>query len=640
MLDGIRKAAQNWLGRIVLTIIMGILILSFAIWGIGDMLRVTGVNTVATVGGTEINVEQVRRAWLNSLEDLSNRARRRITSDEAKQLGLDRQVISRMVSEALLDQKAKALGLNVSEADVVASITSDRAFQGPDGKFDRLRFYDMLQRNGYSEAMFAVEQRKSLLRRQVAVGIAGEVEPPRALLDAAFRYASEQRTVSYFLLTPSMAGDIAAPDDAVLKDFYENRKFEFRAPEYRKVNLVTALPADLGIEITVTDDDLRAIYERGLAAGRFGTPAKRQAQQILIPDENEALAAALRAQTPGGFDAVLADRKIKPEDADLGLKTRSQIADPAIAAAIFALQEGGVSIPIKTGFGYALLRLVKIDPGTEQPFDAVKASLTDEARIDKLRRDSRIQSRLDEIQKKIEDARTNGKSLAEAAPLAGLSVKTIDALDAKGLDKTGVKVDLPGGDETQRAIFQSDIGLDNEALRLREGGLIWFEIAGVEAARDRPFDEVKADVLLRWKTEEAGKRLREKAEALVKRLDAGEDFGIVAADAGAESIETKITRSASSSLGQAGSTQAFAVPVGRSVSAATPEGGRLVIKVKDATAEAYDPTGPIGQNLRRQLSEQLGEDIVTQYIQKLQVEIGVTTNQRALQTAIGGGTAN
>ena len=270
----------------------------------------------------------------------------------------------------------------------------------------------------------------------------------------------------------------------------------------------------------------------------------------------------------------------------------------------------------------------------------MKASLADEARLDKLRRDSRIQSRLDDIQKKIEDARTNGKSLAEAAPLAGLSVKAIDALDAKGLDKAGVKVDLPGADETQRAIFQSDIGLDNEALRLREGGLVWFEIAGVESARDRPFDEVKAEVLLRWKTEEAAKRLREKAEALVKRLDAGEDFGIVASDTSVESIETKITRSASGSLGAAGSAQAFAVPVGRSVSAATPEGGRLVIRVKDASAKAFEPDSPVGQNLRRQLSEQLGEDIVTQYIQKLQVEIGATINQRALQSAIGGGTTN
>jgi peptidyl-prolyl cis-trans isomerase D len=636
MLDGIRKAAQNWLGRIVLVFIMSILILSFAVWGIGDMLRVTGQSTVATVGGVEIGVEQVRRTWQNALEDLSNRARRRITADEAKALGLDRQVITRLVSEAVLDQRAGKLGLNLPEASVVSAVTNDRTFAGADGKFDRMRFYELLRQNGLNEPAFFQEQKKSMLRRQIGVGIGGDLPPSKALLEAAHRFISEERTVDYFILPPSMAGDIPAPTDEALKEYYEGRKFEFRAPEYRKINIVAALPSELGVEITVTEADLKAIYDRGLLTGRWGAPARRQVQQVLFQNEGEAIAGALRAQT-GGFDALMTQRNVKPEDADLGLKSRAQYADPAIAAVAFALEEGAVSAPVRTNFGFAVLRLVKIDPGSEQPFDQVKDSLQDEARNDKIRRDPRIQTRLDDIQKKIEEARTAGKSLAEAVPAAGLKVQTIEAIDAKGLDKTGNRIEIPGGDETVRAIFQSDIGLDNEALRLRQGGLLWFEITNVESARDRPFEEVKADVALRWRTDEATKRLRAKADELIKRLDAGEDFGIVASDNSVEAVEAKVTRNNSGALGSTGAAQAFSVPVGKSASAATPEGGRLVLRVRAASTTPFDPATGVGAELNRQIAEQIGEDIVTQYIQKLQTELGASINQRALQTAIGGG---
>lgn len=635
MLDGIRKAAQNWLGRIVLVFIMSVLILSFAIWGIGDMLRTTGATTVAKVGSVDIGAEQVRRAWQNAIEDISNRARRRITTDEAKALGLDRQVVARLVSEALLDQRARSLGLNLPEDAVVSAVTTDRNFVGSDGKFDRNRFYELLRQNGFNEAAFFEEQRKSMLRRQIGASIGGEVPPPKALLDAAYRYIAEERTVDYLTLPPSVAGEIATPDDKVLQEFYDGRKFEFRAPEYRKISYVVALPSQLGIDLTVTEADLKAVYDRGLAAGRFGAPGKRQAQQILYPTEAEAMAAALKAQAMGGFDALLAERNVKPGDADLGMRARSQFSEPAIGAAVFALEEGAVSNPVKTAFGFAVLRLVKVEPGTEQPFEQVKDSLQDEARTEKVRRDARVQARLDDIQKKIEEAKTAGKSLAEAAPLAGLAVATIEAIDAKSLDRTGSRIDIPGGDETVRSIFQSDIGLDNEALRLRDGGLLWFEIAGVDAARDRPFDEVKPDVLVRWRTDEAARRLRVKAEELVRKLDEGADFGIVASENNAESIELKITRNAGGALGTTGAAQAFSVPVGKAASAATPEGGRLVLRVKSASSPEFDAKSGVGGQLLRQLSEQTGEDIVTQYIQKLQAETGVTTNQRALDSALG-----
>lgn len=638
MLDGIRKAANNWLGRIVLTVIMGILILSFAIWGIGDMLRVQGNTTVATVGKTVIDAEQVRRSYNQALEDLSQRTRSRITTEQAKAFGLDRQVLSRLISEAALDQKSKELGLALSDEEVARITMAEAAFKGANGQFDRARFYEVLRQNGMNEAMFFNEQKRSMLRREIGQAIAGDLAPSQTLIDAAYRYTSEERTLSYFVLPPSSLGELGPADEAALKEFYEGHKIDFRAPEYRKVTLLSVMPAETGVDLTITDADLRRVYDRGLAAGHFGTPAKREVLQILYPNEADAMAASLRASSGFSFEKLMEEKNIKPADANLGLKTRREFADAAIAEAAFTLEQGVVSKPIKSGFGYALIKVEKIDAGTEVPFETAKQNLTEAARAEKLRSDPKIQAKLDEIQKKIEEAKIAGKSLTEAAPLAGLTIRTIDALESAGKDKAGLPVTLPGGAETLKAIFQSDIGLDNEALHLREGGLVWFEIAGVESSRERSFDEVKPEVTLRWRAEDTSKRLAAKAADLTKRIDAGEDVAAVAKDVGAEVKSVKITRQAPGEVGATGGAQAFAVPVGKAASASlSAELGRVVMKVVEAKAAPLDPASGVGLQYKKQLGEQVSEDLVTQYILKVQSDLGATVNQKVLATAIGGG---
>jgi len=639
MLDGIRKAANNWLGRIVLIVIMSILILSFAIWGIGDMLRVQTNTVVASVGKTTIDAETVRRNYTTALEDLSQRARRRVTNDEARALGLDRQVLDRLISEAALDQNARDLGLHLADADVARITMAEPAFKGANGAFDRQVFYELLRRNGMNEAFFFAEQKRSLLRREIAEALGGDAVPSQTLMDAAYRFVSEQRTAKAITLTPAMLGALPAADDAALKAFYDNNKAQFRAPDYRKVVLLAAMPDALGIDLTVTDDDLRRVYERVLATGRLGTPEKRQVRQVLFADAAEASAAAEMLKAGTTFDALMDVRKVKPADADLGLKARSDFADPAIAAAAFALEDGAVSAPVKTAFGAALIQLVKIEKGTEIPFDIAKTTLAETAQADKLRTDPKVQARLDDIQKKVEEAKIAGKSLTEAAPLAGLAVAVIEAVDAAGRDKAGKAVALPGGEETLKAIYQSDIGLDNEALHPRTGGLVWFEIAAVEPARDRPFDEVKADVMLRWQADETARRLAARAGELVAKIDGGADVAAVAAEIGAEVKDVTVTRQNGGELGQTAASQAFAVAVGKATSASLGgDRGRVILKVLEAKAGPLDPSSGVGQQYLKQIGDQLEGDLVAQYIGQLKARYGATENARMLQTAIGGNT--
>ena len=201
MLRGLRKASSNWLGKAVMAAVVGFLVISFAIWGIGDIFRGFGRSTVAKIGRTEITVEQFRTLYNDRLQQYSRQAGRAIGPEQARQLGLDRLVIGQIVSEILLDERARVLGLSLSDSEVAKQITADPAFQGLNGQFDRARFEQVIRNAGFTEARFVAEQRRRLLRRELAGTIASGLSAPKALVEAASRYENEQRRSNSFCST-------------------------------------------------------------------------------------------------------------------------------------------------------------------------------------------------------------------------------------------------------------------------------------------------------------------------------------------------------------------------------------------------------------------------------------------------------
>ena len=159
MLRGIRKASSNWLGRAVMGVVLGLIAVSFAIWGIGDIFRGFGRSTVAKIGSTEITIDQFRQLYNDRLQQLSRQIGRPITPDQARLLNLDQQLAGQLVAEAAIDQRARQLRLNISDAAVAKQIMADANFKGPGGQFDRARFEAMIRQAGYNEPRYAPPSR-------------------------------------------------------------------------------------------------------------------------------------------------------------------------------------------------------------------------------------------------------------------------------------------------------------------------------------------------------------------------------------------------------------------------------------------------------------------------------------------------
>ena len=178
MLRGMRQASANWLGRIVMAVVLGAIAISFAIWGIGDIFRGFGRSTVAKIGSTEITIDQFRQLYLDRLQQLGRQLGRPITPEQARALGLDQRIVRQIFAEFVIDERVRSLRLSVSDAEIARRIMADPTFQGPNGKFDRAKFEALLRQAGYTEARYVAEQRRGVLRGQlIATVVGGEIVP-------------------------------------------------------------------------------------------------------------------------------------------------------------------------------------------------------------------------------------------------------------------------------------------------------------------------------------------------------------------------------------------------------------------------------------------------------------------------------
>ncbi len=632
MLRGIHKASSTWLGRGVMAIIMGGLVVSFAIWGIGDIFRGFGLSSALKIGKTEISIEQFRQFYNDRLQQLSRQAGRPITPDQARASGLDRQVLGQLVAETTLDEQAKALRLGMSNDEIASRITSDPSFRGTNGQFDRARFAAVIRDAGFTEGRFVEEQRRVMLRRQIALSLSGDMQVPAAAIETINRYQNEKRAIEYLTLGPAQAGDIPQPTPEQLSKYFEERKVVFRAPEYRKVTLLSMAAADLAKPDAVSDTDAKNYYE--LHKASYGTPERRELRQIVFPQADEAAAARERIVKGASFDDIAKARELKASDTDVGIVAKADIIDPAVADAAFALKSGETSEPIKGRFGTVLVQVGKIEPGTQKTYEEVAPKIKRELA------ENRAKTEMGNLRDKFEDERAAGSTLAEAAKKLGLKSRTIDAVDRSGRAPDGKAVaDLPKSPDVIAAAFTSDVGVDNDPLQL-PSGYLWYDVTGITPSRERSLDEVKDQVTQHWRDDEVGKRLQAKSDEMLGKLKAGTTLAQLATDNGLK-VETAVDLQRGKPGGFAPAKlveAAFKAPKDTPANATgDQETTRFILRVTETTDPKLDAASAAAKQITTTLQSSYADDIIGAYVTKLESDFGVTVNQQALTQIIGGG---
>ena len=626
MLTKLRDIGKTWIFKVF----MGLLVLSFALWGIADIFfGGFRSNSVATVGDADVTIEAFQRSYTLEVRAFQRQFGGQVTETQARALGLPDRVLGQLIAEAAMQAEADALRLGVSDEMLIELIASDPTFQSS-GRFDRARFVSLLRSNNMSEAGYVAAQRALEIRRQVAAAVNGGLVLPAAYTDALRAYRTEERSIKYLALGPAQAGDIGSPGEGEIAAFYEGHKAEWRAPEYRALSLVSMTPADLAKPEDVSEEDVRKRYESNKAS--YGSPETRRVRQIVFRDQAEAEAALARIKGGETFESLMASRNLTEADVNLGVVTKEKIIDPAIADAAFSLAPNQTSAVVTGRFGPTILSVTDVTPATLKTLDEVRDQIRTEIATRLAAADVAT------MRDAVEDARAGGETLSEIGAKHRLSVRTIAAVDQRGNGPDGAPIaDVPGSTALLAAAFESDIGIENDPLPIENNGVLWYEVTDVTASRDRPLAEVRDKVVEAWKKEAVAKKLEERAKTLADRVRRGtslDSIGDELALTAETATDLKRDTEPGGSLSPAMLIAAFSGPEGSvTVTAGKDDPSRAVLKVVSVSAPVAGSAADA--EAVAAVRRAFADDLFQQYINALQAQLGVRINQTTLQQSLG-----
>ncbi len=615
---------KNIFIKIVTFVLFGLLIASFAVWGIGDIFRgSTQARTVAEVGGEPILERDYTQALSREVNRISARLGGQLEMDQARAFGIPDQVLGQMISRALFDRKAAELGMLVTDDQIRRLIAQQDVFKNDLGAFDRVRFEQQLRRLGLSEGQYVATLRRDIVRQQLAGAVSEAVTAPRQLVEALYGYRNERRVAQYLLVRNDSITDLAAPSEPALEAFHKEFSERFMAPERRAVTLVQLRAAELATESAVSEARLREEFETRF--DDFVTPEKRSLVQIVFPDEAQARDAKTRLNGGASFAAVAEEMTGAPP-VDLGAMEIDALP-PGLAEPAFALSEGAVSAPVESMLGWHILRVVEVEPRQEPTFEEVREKLAEDVAM-QIAIDSMVS-----IANQLDDELAAGASLDEVARTLNLTARRIEVIDRRGRDAAGELVAGLPADRFLELAFNTETGRESLLTETATRDYFILRVDGVTPAQLRPLDAVRTEVTELWRGAQRAKLAREKAEALAERIRAGNEFEAIAAEAGLTVARTKpVTRfetAAASTPSPALAAKLFQI-VGGEVTTATAAEGHLVAELIEVVAA--DPLGDPDAlaTVRESLVGALQNELLEQFMATMRGEYGVEIKQQAL----------
>ncbi len=623
MLQQMRAFSKSWIASVFL----GVLALSFGVWGIADIFRGGTDTSLATVGNTTIDSQSFTRDLGNIRRNFARNGTGQLSP--AKDLALAHAALQHEINNVALDNSANELGLVTTDGQVSSTIRNIDAFHGPLGGFDENTFRQALSRISYTEVGFVAEIRRELTRDQLVRAGTSAFLLPAGYVQAVFSYLNERRAVQYLLLPAEAAGPIPPPSDQTLLAFVKAHPNQFSSPEYREFTYATISPDDVENQVQVTDAQLHETYE--LRKDTYVVPEKRDIQRINFADEASAKAARAKIDAGAKFEDIAASRGMSPADLNLGTLTQADLGSQGPPA--FALPVGGISQPVKYTFGWSLLRVTKIVPGKTTTFDEAKAAIKDE-----LTKQLAV-SRVEDILNAFEDARNAGDDLAEAAKKAGMRVVHVADTDAHGYAPNGTKADVPANNEFLEQVFKSDVGNEGDPFSTQDGHHYVLKVDGVVPPKLKPLDAVRAQATAAWIASQRLARLESKAAALANEANSAKELAAIAAQyhVALQSSRALVRDTPTPVFNQELITKIFSSAPGKSVFGAAVDGSSyIVVRI---TGVAHPPT-PLGDPRYRRfaqlLGDQAGSDIQEVMSAAARAKQGVTINQQQVDRVIGG----
>jgi peptidyl-prolyl cis-trans isomerase D len=525
MLQQIRDKITGWFAIVFLSAIA----IVFIFWGIQFESSVSVA--AATVNGEKIPVEEVRRAWQERQTELQQTTRDELPPDVVKQ-GQE-QLVNEFIRRELMVQRAGEFGYRISDRELAEALAGIPALQ-VDGQFSRDRYAALLRSQGRSEADFEAELRRDLEINQLRNAVAASAFALPGEIRRRVELMGETRDVQLVVLPAEQfaAAVTFTPEEVAAR--YSKGEADFRTPESVSLQFVRLSLGDVAAGVEVTEESLRAYYEQ-VAAERYVATERRRARHVLVESGSDDAAAlakaealAKRARDGEDFASLAAqnsdDPGSKSQGGDLGWSTRESFVAP-FADALFAMQAGEIRGPVRTQFGYHVIKLEEIEAGHQRSLDEVRGELEADYRND------RAQAAFYERSQQLADeAFASLDSLEPVAQKLGLPLQQVATF-------TRQEGGEPLGNDRKliEAAFSAEVleaRQNSPAISVGDDAVVVLRVTEHRPASQRPLEEVRAQVEASLRAERAQQAAEAAAKAASARLSAGESLAAVAADLG------------------------------------------------------------------------------------------------------------
>ena len=518
MLQAMRNKAGSWIVKILFAGFIALIVLSFAIWGIGDVFHGGGPDqTVAEVDGAPISVNDVDRTLRREVDALRRFGGGALSVEQAVALGLHHQVLASMVDDALIDREAGALGLALPDSYIAAWTREQPAFRDPvTGRFDRQTFLSVLASNQLSEAAYVAGQKRQIVRDWVQTGVQLGAAVPRSQAEALVLYRQEQRVADSVSLPFDAVTDVGTPTPQDLQAYHRDNPAAFTAPEYRRLTVLAITPEDLVDEVVVPDADVAQEYE--VRRREFIEPERRSFLQAVVTDEEEAQRIAEAAQGRDvGLNAAVAAEAPEVQLIELDSMTSNEMLAPELAEAGFALPVGAVSDPVESPFGWHVLEVTAVQEGVVRPLSEVRTEVE---------RDLKLRAAGDvafELSQTMLDELARGVPLETVADTLNLPLRRVSVVRAGTTPDGEEPTDLPAPAEVTEVAFALGVGQESD-LEEADGDIFFIvRVDEVVAPTLRPLADVEAAVRDDWAAAQRRDAARTAAEQVADRLRAGDE---------------------------------------------------------------------------------------------------------------------
>jgi len=523
MLQNIRDNAQGWIAWVIVILIS----IPFALWGIHEYMQPKADVIVAEVNDVEIlqrefqrNVQQRRqqlRAMLKQDVDLS------FMDAQIKQTTLEQ-----MIEEEILVQSALQAGMRVGDALLAERIHQFPMFQDQ-GQFSQKRYEEALHYQGLNPALFEQQIRRMVLTEQLQQGLFASALVTAYDSKVKARLKNQQRAVSYLIIPSEHVKDQVTVDETEIETYYTEHQTQFMTPEKVSIEYVTLSKESLAQAQSIDEDRLKQFYQERLA--HFTTPAKVHARHILLETDPEASATEIQAaeqhaqelltklEAGAHFETLAQEFSDDPTTAkqggDLGwfqLGSGEQIK--AIEESVAELEEGEISTPVKSQFGYHLIQLIERQPEVTQPFEAVKAELKETLQIEQA--DSEFYSQLEQFSNL---AFEHPNSLEVLADSLNLTIHTTEPFTQAQQPED--EDSILAHQQILEAAFSEPVlkeGFNSEVIEIGEQQVVVLRVKTHEASTAQPLAEVREDIIALLTRQKNQKATQELGQSLLTAL--------------------------------------------------------------------------------------------------------------------------